>query len=252
MAGETESPQIEPAVDEIKLKGSLSGTFIDAANRLSSLQMYSIKATATELTMVRVESRNMQKKPFLFMIFKFLPDSVEIYYSIASDISQAKAIDTSAKTRKLSVLKNFTSVLSLISDIYKVDNSEMLQHIDSAIDDVLTSLQPNYAQLMSSYESLYSKYIQLKKLNISLSNSNKNLSTQATILSTENTDIKARLEQLESYSDTSLMALVEEWLEAHDGTIDINEFAKTYRLTPSRVDQILNKMVSLGYIEIRG
>jgi hypothetical protein len=241
---DAEGSQVEPIVEGIKLKGSLTGAFEEAARRLASIQMYSIKATPTELTLVRVESRNIQKKPFLFMIFRLTGSFAEINYSIGAD--------TSAKTRRLSVLKNFVAVLSLISDLYHVDDSELYQHMDSVIDDVLNSLQASYAQLMSSYESLYNRYIQIKKLNINLSNSNKNLSTQATMLSSENIDIKSRLTVLESYSDESLMAFVEEWLDTHDGTIDVNEFAESHRITSSRTEQILNKMVSLGYIELRG
>ncbi len=248
---EQETLLIEPIVEQIELKGELTGTFEQAAKKLAALQMYSVKASASGMTVVRVESRNIQKKPFLFMIFEFSKSGTTAYYSIAPDTSQAKAIDASAKTRKLSVLKNLTALLSLISDSYKIDDSELFQNIDSAIDDVLGSLQLNYAQLMSSYESLYGKYIQIKKLNISLSNSNKNLSTSATLLNTENGELKGRLEKLESYSDESLMALVDEWLDSHDGTIDVNEFANTHKITPSRVDQILDKMVSMGYIELR-
>ena len=48
------------------------------------------------------------------------------------------------------------------------------------------------------------------------------------------------------------MVLVEEWLEAHSSEIDVTEFAKVYKLSPTRVEQILNKMVSLGFIELKG
>ena len=61
-----------------------------------------------------------------------------------------------------------------------------------------------------------------------------------------------RLKVLETYSDNSLMVIVQEWLDAHDDSIDVNEFAKNYKISPTRVEQILNKMVTLGYIELKG
>ena len=48
------------------------------------------------------------------------------------------------------------------------------------------------------------------------------------------------------------MVMVQEWLESHDNTIDVNEFSTSYKIIPPRVEQILNKMVSLGYIELKG
>ena len=61
-----------------------------------------------------------------------------------------------------------------------------------------------------------------------------------------------RLKVLETYSDNSLMVIVQDWLDAHDDSIDVNEFAKNYKISPTRVEQILNKMVTLGYIELKG
>jgi DNA-binding IclR family transcriptional regulator len=46
--------------------------------------------------------------------------------------------------------------------------------------------------------------------------------------------------------------MVQDWLEAHDATIDINAFAKNFKMSTTRVEQILNSMVSLGYIELKG
>ena len=70
-------------------------------------------------------------------------------------------------------------------------------------------------------------------------------------LKKENEQLKGRLKELENYSDDSLMVIVQEWIESHDNTIDINEFAKNYKIIQSRVEQILNKMVTSGYIEAK-
>ncbi len=241
---------LEPKIESIKLNGSLTGNFADMARRLATLQMFSIKSTATDLTLVRVETTTVQKKPFLFMIFKFLPDHMEIDYSVPPDVVPNQL--SSASLRRLFVLKNTIIILSLVIDQYRVDDSMLYPQVDSSIDNALTTLSPNYSSVVQQLETLYSKYVELRKLNKELANSNKNLSVQATMLSQENTELKNRLKQLETYSDESLMALVEEWIESHDGAIDINEFAGNYRITPPRVEQILNIMVSRGFIELKG
>ena len=143
-------------------------------------------------------------------------------------------------------------MLSLISDIYVAEDTELFQYLDSSIDDVLGSISQSYSSLFNNYDSLFNEYREIKRLNIELEASNKNLTVQALQLSDENKRYVEHIKSLESYSDDALMVMVEDWLEAHDATIDINEFAKTYKMTPTRVEQILNKMVTLGYIELRG
>ncbi|MCL5430055.1 MAG: hypothetical protein M1504_01090 [Candidatus Marsarchaeota archaeon] len=235
---------IEPSIESITIKGKLLNSFETMSSRLSTLQMFSLKSSGDSLTIARVESRNIQKKPFLFFIFDFNSVEIKVTYSIG--------LDTSAKIRRLYVLKNLIAVLSLVSDAYEADNTDLLQHLDSSIDDVLGSLSQSYSSLFNNYDSLFNKYRELKRLNIELTNSNKNLSVQAAMFSSENTDLKDRLKKLETYSDESLMSMVQEWIESHDGTIDVNEFSNTYHITPPRVEQILNQMVSLGYIELKG
>lgn len=239
-----ESSYIEPNLESVKFRGKLLGSFDVMATRLATLQMFSIKATPEELTLVRVESRNIQKKPFLFVIIRFYKEEFQLDYSIN--------LDASAKIRRLSVFKSLISVLSLIADQYSPDNADLLQHLDSSIDDVLNSMTQSYSSLFNNYDSLFNRYREIKRLNIELTNSNKNLSVQASMLSAENSELKERLKALETYSDESLMALVEEWIESHDGAIDINDFAANYKIAPPRVEQMLNKMVSLGYIELKG
>jgi len=244
VAGETLVGAIEPTVESITIKGTLLGTFDVMAGRLSTLQMFFIRATSNDLTIIRVESRNIQRKPYLFMIFRFEKDRISIDYSIAHG--------TSEKLRKLYILRNLVAVLSLISDVYEADSAELFQHLDSSMDEVLGMMSQDYGTMLNQFDSVRNEYKQLKRLNIELTNSNKNLSVGAAMIKAENDQLKARLKQLETYSDESLMALVEEWLDAHEGLIDINEFAENYKIAPPRVEQILNKMVSLGYIEMKG
>ena len=235
---------VEPKAAGFIIKGRLAGSFSAIASRLSTLQMFSIKVNPDSVVMLTVESRDMQKNPFLFFIFTFKADEIEVRYTIP--------LDSSEKMRKLYIIKNLLSVLSLIADLYQPDQSALYQLTDSIIDDVLNSLSQSYSSLFNSYDSLFNEYRELKRLNIELSNSNKSLTAQATQLASENNELKARLDALEKYSDEALMVMVEDLLEAHSNTIDISEFARTYKLTIPRIEQLLNKMVTLGYVELKG
>lgn len=235
---------IEPKTDGLEMKARLLGSFEDIYKRLSTLQLFSIGKSQNGLRLLRVESRDIQKRPFLFLIIDMRPDKVSVDYTIA--------LDSSPKLRRLFVLKTLLSVLSLASDLYSVDNTELFQHLDSSIDDVLNSITQSYSSLFNNYDSLFNEYREIKRLNIELEASNKNLTVQAMQLNDENKTVKEQIKNLEAYSDSALMVMVQDWLEAHDSTIDINEFAKNYKMSQTRVEQVLNRMVSLGYIELKG
>jgi hypothetical protein len=239
-----EALAIEPKTDSLEVKGKLIGSFDDILKRLSNLQLFMTEKIPNGIRILRIESRDMQKRPFVFFIMELGADRILLNYTIAPD--------SSPKIRRLFVLKNLVGVLSLVSDLYRVDNTDIFQHLDSSIDDVLGSISQSYSSLFNNYDSLFNEYRELKRLNIELEASNKNLTVQALQLSDENKKISEQLKFLESYPDNTLMVMVQEWLEAHDDTIDINDFAKNYKMNPTRVEQILNKMVTLGYIELKG
>ncbi len=235
---------IEPKTDTIEVKARASGNIEEMQKRLSKLQLFSISRYSSGIKLLRVESRDMQKRPFLFMIIDLGQDRLRVDYTMAPD--------SSPKLRRLSVLKTAIGVLSLVSDIYGVDSTEIFQHLDSAIDEVLGSITQSYSTLFNNYDSIFNEYKEMKRLNIELESSNKNLTVTAMQLSDENKDLKSHLKDLEKYSENSLMVMLQDWIESHDGTIDVNEFSKNYRMSPTRTEQVLNRMVSLGYIELRG
>ncbi len=242
MAGEV--PIVEPKTDSIEVKAKLSGSLGDIQKRLGDLQIFSITSSKDSVKLLKIESRDLQKKPFLFIIIDMGASRLAAEYTIAPD--------TSPKLRRLAVIKTLLGVLSLVSDLYTVDNTEFFQYVDSAIDDVTNSITQSYSTLFNSYDSLFNEYRELKRQNIELTASNKNLTVQALQLSDQNKSMDAELKELRGYSDNSLMVMIQEWIDSHDSTIDINEFAKNYKMTPTRVEQMLNRMVSLGYIELKG
>ncbi len=235
---------IEPIIEELRIAGKLTGAVDTIAKRLSTLEPFYIKADKDTVTVLRIDSYDIHKRPFLFFIIELGSTEMHIQYSIAHD--------SSTKMRRLYVIKCLVSIVSLIADLYEPDNAALFQHIDSAIDDLISSLPPTYSTLYNSYEATNNEYREIRKQNIELAASNKNLTVQATRLSEENKELKGRLAELETYSDEALMVRVQDWIEAHDDTIDVDEFSKTLKVPLPRVEQILNKMVSSGYIEAKG
>ncbi|MEM0094828.1 MAG: hypothetical protein QXF41_00590 [Candidatus Micrarchaeaceae archaeon] len=235
--------EVVPKVEELAIAGKLTGTLEQLREKLSSLPFYSIKLDADSLTMLRVESRNIRKEPFLFYIITFRPEGISVVYSVAQD--------TSEKIRKVTIIRNLMSVLSIANEYYKVDETKLFQYVDSGIDELLNSLSESYSSIFNKYDALLSEYRELKRQNLELSASNRNLTIQASQLSDENKKLTAELNALKTFSDESLMAMIEDWIIAHNNSIDINDFSSNYKVPQPRVEQILDKMVSLGYIELK-
>lgn len=235
--------EIVPKVEEISFSGKLLGTLEQTRQKLSEIPFFSVKISGDELELAKVESRNIKKKPFLFYLITIKADSVKVVYSIAPD--------TSEKLRRLYVIKNLASVLSIIYETYQIDNVKFMQYIDSSIDEMLGSLSQSYSTLFNKYDSLLSEYREMRRLNLELSAANRNLTIQTTQFDTENKQLSSQLKALQTYSDEALMAMVQDWIETHNNSIDIVEFAGNYKIAAPRIEQILDRMVSLGYVELK-
>jgi hypothetical protein len=216
----------------------------DIGSRLASLPMFESKMDGDKLVLLNVESRDIQKRPYIFSIITLAKDGIEVQYSVAPD--------TSEKLRRLKMLGLVLNIASLISDIYTVDNKVFFQYVDSSIDEAIGSISQNYSALFNKYDFIFNAYRETKRQNTELLAANRTLAMQTSQIREENDNLKSRLQELEKYSDNALMAMIEDWIEAHDGTIDIDEFSKLRQVSPTRIEQILNKMVSLGYIETKG
>ena len=232
-----------PKMEKITFPGKILTSFDSIKQKLTQIPFYSIGLEDDGLTVARVESRNIRKMPYLFYVMKIGRDGIEIVYSIPQD--------TSESLRRTAILRDLASMLSNLSEDYTLSQGELLQYTDSTLDKLISGLSQSYSVLFNKYDSMLDEYRALKRLNLELSSSNRNLTIQTAQLSTENKTQAAELEKLQKYSDESLMSIIQEWIEVHNNTIDIEVFSKNYGITAPRVEEILDKMVSAGYLEVQ-
>ncbi len=235
---------IKPEVNEFLLNSRLVSTFDEMIKRFSQIKTFMIKQETDSLVLISVESWDMQKNPFLFIVITFKQNSLSMNYTIPMDASK--------KMRKLYVIRTLLEILSLVSDIYAVDQRKLYSYINSSLDDVLSSMTQSYSSLFNNYDSLFGEYREIRRLNVELQKSNRELTSNAVELSKENKKLKADLDELQKYSDQSLMVMIEDWIDGHSETIDLDAFSNNYHIPLSRVEQILNKMVSEGYLQLKG
>ena len=232
-----------PQVDGFKMKGKLTkGKLKDLVAVLRSISFLEIAPEKDMLNVIYVESRDIDKNPYLFSIVKIKEDEVEVMYTIPPEIGPKK--------RRVDVVRYLINILSLISEYYEVDNKTLYQVVENAITELAGSVTMEYTKLYTAYDSLRKEVADHKKKIDRLTEQNQALSSQNYELKTQNDDIRLRLQQLEGLSDEAIKVKLQEWITEHSGSIVISEFTKVYKVSDARVEEMLNKLVSEGYIEV--
>ncbi len=234
---------VAPKTERVIFSAKLTGTMEGIKAKISALPLYSIGLEGNKLTISFVESRNIRKMPYLFHIIILEPEKASLIYSIPQDSSE--------NLRRAEVISNLASVIALFSDLYTIDQGTFFQYVDSTIKKLAGSMSQTYSSLFNKYEALLAEFRELKRLNNELAASNRNLTVKTSELNEQTKILSEQLANLQKYSDEALMSMVEEWIRTHNNAIEINEFSKSYNIAPTRIEEILDKMVSHGYLELR-
>jgi predicted nuclease with TOPRIM domain len=191
-----------------------------------------------------VESRDIQKNPFLFSIITFGPAGIDAKYTCLANMSPKK--------RRIEVLRHFLNLLTLSQECYSFDMAELFQLLEASVSDMTEYVSSDYEKLFSVYDNLKTDYTALQKKVKDLSDSNSSLSKENYDLKSRNDELTLKLKSLETFSDSVLSVKIQEWLSEHKGEINIADFSKVYNVPENRVEQMLNKLVTEGFIELKG
>jgi hypothetical protein len=231
----------KPVVYSFFIPAKIVSSLNDISLKLKTLNFLGVSQKEDSLVVYNIETKDIKKEPYLFYIFEFKKEGIEINYSVIPDISP--------KQRRLVIAKVLLDILVILKEDVEVDSAKLYSFISSSIQDFLSSIPQNYETLFGKYDSLLESYKELQRNLLSFQNSNKMLSLKITELLEKNAELEARIRKLETLSDEVLMLKIQDWLQTHNGTIDIGEFSAVYKVPETRVEEILNKMISLGYIQ---
>ncbi|VVC04608.1 Uncharacterised protein [Candidatus Bilamarchaeum dharawalense] len=232
-----------PQVDGFKIKAKLvKGKLKDLVNLLRSISFLEIAPEKDVLNVLYVESRDINKNPYLFSIIKIKEDGLDVLYTIPPEIGPNK--------RRIDVIKYLLNVLTLIEGSYQLDQKTLYQLVENAIKELTSSVTMDYTKLFTSYDNLKKEVDDYKKRVDRLTEQSQALTSQNYELKTKNDELTLRVKQLEGLSESALRAKLQEWVAEHNGNISINEFAKLYNVSDARVEEILNKLVNEGYLEV--
>ncbi len=191
-----------------------------------------------------MESRDIQKNPYLFSVIYFRPNLIEIMYTCLPTMSPKK--------RRIDVLRHFLNLMTIAEDCYEIDMKQIYQLLEASVTDMTEYVTADYDKLYSLYDNLKTEYSGLQKKVKELSDSSSSLSKENYELKSRNDELTLKLRSLETLSDSVLGLKIQEWLGEHKGEINISDFSKVYNVPESRVEQMLNKLVTEGYLETKG
>jgi archaellum component FlaC len=233
---------LTPKVDGFKIKAKMTGQAKDIADTLRTISFLEVAPERDAVNVVYVESRDINKNPYLFSILKLKKDELEVLYSIPPEIAPRK--------RRLDVIRYLLNILTLVESSFPIDNKVLYQLIESAVKDLLESVTMDYSKLYTAYDSVKKDADDLRK-------KVERLQEQAEALTTKNYELKAsndetalRIQELEVLSDDALKAKLQEWVIEHNGEINVIEFTKVYKVPEARIEQMLNRLVAEGYLEV--
>jgi regulator of replication initiation timing len=236
-------PPHPPQVDGFKLKGRmLKGKPKDLANVLRSISFLEVAPEKDLLNVLYIESRDIDKNPYLFSIMKIKEDEIEVIYTIPPEIGPKK--------RRVDVIRYLLNIISLIESYYEVDNKTVYQLIENAIRELAGSVTMEYTKLYTAYDSMKKEVDDYKKKVERLSEQVQALTSQNYEFKGQNDELRLRVSSLEGLSDEALKAKLQEWVAEHSNSINISEFTKIYKISDARVEEMLNRLVSDGYLEI--
>lgn len=238
------TPQLNkssPGVDGFKLKASLKGKMEDISSALRTVSFLEVGAERDAVNAAYIESRDINKMPYLFSILKIKNDELEIVYTIPSEISPKK--------RRLDMIRYLLNILSLIEPYYKVETTSIYQLIENAVKEISEIVSLDYSKLYTSYDTLKKELDDTKRKLGRFTQENQSLTNRNFELKNKNDEVMLRLKDLETYSDDILKAKIAEWIVEHNGEINIYEFSKVFKVQETRIEQMLNVLMNEGYIE---
>lgn len=237
-----EKAPLAPKVDGFRMKVKLKGKFASVAASLDSVSFLKIAQEKEGVYAAYVESRSIDKTPYLFSLMKFKKAEIEAIYTVPPNASPTK--------RKLDVLRYLLNMLTLVEPHYSIDNKVVYQLIEETMMQLEEYTTGDYKKLYREYDMLKREVENLRRSSRIYKTQVKSLTKENYELKNENDELKVRFEKLHGgVSDSVLMSKIQEWIAEHSGSINIVEFARHNRVPEARVEDALNNLVRQGYLE---
>ncbi len=230
-----------PRTDGFKVFAKLKGTMKDVESKLRSVSFMEVVPEKDVVNAAYIESRDLDKNPYVFALFKFRADSIEVLYSIPPTIAPKK--------RKLDMVRYFLNILTTLGSAYSVEPTAVFQLLDAALKEMNDFVSLDYNKLYTNYDNRKKDYEDVSRRLKRAQQESDELKRQNYEIKTRGDELAVRLKQLETLSDDTLKEKLQEWISEHAGEINVGEFSKFYKLPDARVEEMLNVLVREGFVQ---
>lgn len=234
---------LEPTANRFKIKANLKTNYNEIIKSLSKIPDVEAVKIKDGIAIIKVDHRDINGYPYLFQIIYLKKDNIEILFSITPEVSRRK--------RQIDIIRYLSNIISVIGESYEIDISEFMQTFDLFLDEINEFATLDYQTLFTKYDAALTRIDTLKDLVEKNEIRNEMLSRELMEIKEECDQIKIKLSELEKYSDEVLTQKIMQWIKEHYNEINIPSFCKIHKVNETRVEQILNKMVREGYLELR-
>jgi len=234
---------IEPTANKFKIKAVLKGDYNEIIKSLSKIPDVEAIKTKDGIAIIKVDHRDINGHPYLFQIIYLNRDNIEVLFSITPEVSKRK--------RQIDVLRYMANIISVTEDKYEINITEFMQTFDLFLDEINEFATLDYQTLFTKYDAALTRIDELKEKVEKNEIRNEILSRELMEIKEERDQNKMKLQELEKYSDETLTQKILEWVREHYNEIDVSSFSKIHKVSETRVEKILNKMVREGYLELR-
>ncbi|MFH1447720.1 MAG: hypothetical protein ABIG39_02555 [Candidatus Micrarchaeota archaeon] len=240
---ETSEELSQPHADGFSIRGEAIESMDQIAQTLSSLKHLSVIPQGDSLAVLNVESRDIQKNPYLFSLIYLRKERMEVLYTFTPGMSPKK--------RRIDVIRFFLDIITLLQGSYKVDNAQTYQLVENTLKEMSEYISSSYDEIYAKHDAIVNEKKVLNKKATELRKSNDKLGKENIELKSKIGDLTLRVKDAETYSDEVLMMKIQQWIVEHKNEINVVEFSKIFRVSETRVEQVLKKMVNGGILEVR-
>lgn len=229
----------KPVVGRIFVKGRRTRPVGYIVKEISGLGFTHIEQAGGMVVARSIESEDLNKNPYAYVTLVFRKNGVEAEYSMPPEMNEKK--------RKLDVCRLLLDALALV-DCYELKLVSLYKFVAESLADATEFVGADYEQLKNRFDSLSEENDGLKAKYKEIADLNERNSKLLLEKERMNDVLKERIRALEGIGDQTLEEELFEWLETHNGEIDVLLFSKLHNITPARVEEGLDRLLKEGYI----
>jgi hypothetical protein len=229
--------------EKLIIKAKKRKSLVAFAALLSKLGFSKVAYTDVQLVVEKTKGENLSGKPNVEYRVTFLEDRIEFCYDVSAREQK--------HSRLLSSLPLLTEMLKLAEDYYSIKTSAILTSLDGLFKDMTAVVDKDALDLRSQLSDLEEKYDRISLRYQELVRSSEENTKILLECERKRDELTSKLKKIKKISDERLCEELYTWLKVHNGSINIQEFARANSIEISRAEEGLEILIREGYIKKR-